>query len=113
MQMKVNEFDSNEHDWTIRIVHWRKITTTTNTSCLDQDPLTKISSIFCGEVDKTIHPQRQVVSEQVSVSKTSDKPDRTWSTSTQPVEITSTRQARVLESIDEGRKWIRITISYL
>lgn len=62
---------------------------------LDQDQLTKITNIFCAEIDKPSNPQRQVLDEEIFKVKTKEDPKNS--------QQTERIQPRASESIEEGK----------
>lgn len=63
---------------------------------IGKDQLTKISNIFCAEIDKPSNPQRQVFDEEIFIVRNTDqtkKPNQT-----EPI------QPKVIETIEEDNK---------
>lgn len=67
-----------------------------------EDPLAKITNIFCGEVEKNSNPQRQVMNDDDETTSRSTKTSpKTTTTSTSTA---STVQQRLIDSIDQGEE---------
>ncbi len=64
---------------------------------LDQDQLTKITNIFCAEIDKPSNPQRQVVEEEVIQEQNNDGLKKTNETD-------SSLNQRISETVEEGER---------
>ena len=62
---------------------------------LDEDQLSKISNIFCAEIDKPNNPQRQMMEEGRAYTKPKEVPNR--------INQTQSGNPRVSTTIDEGR----------
>jgi hypothetical protein len=73
----------------------------THLALLDQDQLTKITTIFCGEVEKSTNPQRLMSDpeEKQSTPGTTKKP-------LEKKNNTDSVQQRIIDSIDQGRDLI-------
>jgi len=59
--------------------------------------LTKITNIFCAEIDKPSNPQRQVVDEEVIQEQNNDGTKKTNETD-------SSLNQRISETIEEGKR---------